>query len=391
MRLRDFFKQGPPLAYPYYFIPVLLIALTGFGDSVYLSVSHYRIYMDMGYQSFCAISRAFNCDTVSQSAYSIFLNVPVPVWGVFGYGFILALLAFAGRPAAQKKRVWTLILLISGAFSAYSVVLALISSYLIGSYCIMCILSYAVNLGLLFYAWIIRRRFGCEPLSQALKLDFGYLLGKGEVAFPVASVFGVTALFMVLAFPPYWRMAPPPLSGDTPTGVTEDGHPWIGAPNPKLEIVEFSDYMCFQCRKMHFFLRRLVEAHPDDIRLVHRHFPMDHEFNPFVKDDFHVGAGRLALIALYAQTKGKFWQANDFLFSMEKKDVKLKTILDPLGLDAEGLSQAIKRRYLEAFLMQDIYAGLKLGIVATPSYVIDGEVHVGTIPADLLDKAIQQP
>jgi len=391
MRLRNFFKQGPALAYRYYFTPVLLIALIGFGDSIYLAVSHYRIYMDMGYQSFCAISRTVNCDTVSQSAYSIFLNVPVPVWGIFGYGFVLCLLAFAGHPAAGKKRVWTLVFLISGAFSVYSVALALISSYLIGSYCIMCILSYAVNLALLFYAWIIRKRFGCEPVWRAMKLDFGYLLRFGDAAFPVASIFGVTALFMVLAFPPYWRMEPPPLSNTTPTGVTEDGHPWIGAQNPKLEIVEFSDYMCFQCKKMHFFLRRLVEAHPDAIRLVHRHFPMDNEFNPFVKEAFHVGSGKLALIALYAQTQGKFWQASDFLFSMEKKDVKLKTILDTLGLDAEAMAMSLERDNLELTLKRDIYAGLKRGIIATPSYVIDEVVYTGAIPADIMDKAMKQP
>lgn len=391
MHLRNFFKQGPPLAYSYYFIPVLLVALTGFGDSIYLATSHYRIYMDMGYQSFCAISRALNCDTVSQSAYSIFLNVPVPVWGVFGYGAVLFLLALAWPAAAERKRVWTLLFFIGMAFSVYSVVLALISSYLIGSYCIMCILSYAVNLALLFYAWIIRKRFGCEPLVKALKLDFSYLLNLKKMTVPAASVFGVTALVMVLAFPPYWQMTPPPLSDRTPTGVTGEGYPWIGAENPKLEIVEFSDYMCFQCKKMHFFLRRLVEAHPDTIRLVHRHFPMDHEFNPFVKDSFHVGAGKLALIAVYAGTQGKFWEANDFLFSMEKEDVKLKTVLDALGLDAGEMAAALDREKLESVLMLDIYDGMDLGIVATPTYWIDGVLYTGTIPAGIINRAIKQP
>jgi uncharacterized membrane protein len=63
--------------------------------------------MDMGYQSFCAISQALNCDTVSQSPYSILFNVPVPVWGVFGYAFFLILLMFAWPQSALHKRVWT--------------------------------------------------------------------------------------------------------------------------------------------------------------------------------------------------------------------------------------------------------------------------------------------
>ena len=390
MRLRNLFKQGSALAYSYYFVPVLLIALTGFSDSIYLAISHYRNYVDMGYQSFCAISRSLNCDTVSQSPYSIFLNVPVPIWGIWGYGFFLFLLGFAWPVRAQKKRVWTLLFVISLAFSVYSVALALISSYLIRSYCIMCILSYAVNLALLFYAWIIRKRFACESFFKALALDIDYLLGFKKITVPVTAAFGAAALAMMLAFPAYWRLSPPPLSDTTPTGFTEEGHPWIGAQNPKLEIVEFTDYMCFQCKKMHFFLRRLIEAHPDTIRLVHRHFPMDHEFNPLVEDPFHVGSGKLSLIAIYAGTEGKFWEANDFLFTVKREEVKLKTLLDPLGLEVIGLADALENGGLEKVLRQDIHDGLQMGITATPCYVIGDYAYVGTIPADIINEAIRR-
>ena len=141
---------------------------------------------------------------------------------------------------------------------------------------------------------------------------------------------------------------------------------------------------------MHFFLRRLVEAHPDTIRLVHRHFPIDHEYNPFVKDAFHVGAGKLSLVAIYAGTKGNFWEANDLLFTVEQKEVKLKALLDPLGLDVIGLANALENAGLEDVLRQDIEEGLRMGITATPSYLIGEYVYVGTIPADILNKAIKQ-
>jgi uncharacterized membrane protein len=90
-----FNNQAKPLPFKFYFLPIFLITLIGLADAIYLSISHYRVYMDMGYQSFCAISQALNCDTVSQSLYSILFNVPVPVWGVFGYAFFLILLTFA--------------------------------------------------------------------------------------------------------------------------------------------------------------------------------------------------------------------------------------------------------------------------------------------------------
>ena len=57
-----------PLSYGVYLGSVLGLCIAGFLLSIYLAVSHYRVHTDVGFQSFCALSKAFNCDTVSQSA-----------------------------------------------------------------------------------------------------------------------------------------------------------------------------------------------------------------------------------------------------------------------------------------------------------------------------------
>lgn len=386
MGFRQHKKQITPLAYHWYYLPAVIVALTGFVDSIYLSISHYRNYTDMGYQSFCAISRAINCDTVSQSPYSIFLGVPVPVWGVMAYGFFLFLLAFAWLKKGHRKRVWTLLMLISLAFSIYSVVLAFVSSYYIHSYCIMCILSYGVNLALLFYAWIIRKRFACESFFSAIKLDILYLFDFSKVTISVTTTFAASALLMALAFPPYWHMNPPVLSKNTPTGV-EDGHPWIGSEHPELIITEFTDYQCFQCKKMHYFLRQLIEEHPDKIRLIHRHFPMDHTINPLVKEPFHTGAAKLAMLAIFATEKGKFWEMNDYLFSLSKdiEALNMHNIAENTGIEFTDMRYAFSDQWLWNILWKDIKDGIKVyQLTGTPAFIINGQTYVGQIPADIL-------
>ena len=87
MRSINFKNPIIALPYPYYFWPVIITTMAGLLDSVYLAASHYRNYADMGYKSFCAISSAINCDTVAQSQYSIFLNVPVSIWGIMAHAF----------------------------------------------------------------------------------------------------------------------------------------------------------------------------------------------------------------------------------------------------------------------------------------------------------------
>jgi len=98
-------KEITPLAFGFYCSPIFLLAAAGLADSIYLSISHYRVYTNIGYKSFFAISRAINCDTVSKSQYSIFLGVPVPVWGVMGYLFFLLFLMMAAAQDAAKKRL----------------------------------------------------------------------------------------------------------------------------------------------------------------------------------------------------------------------------------------------------------------------------------------------
>ena len=156
MRFLNKKKDVEPLSFPFYFFIVAEVCLAGLFSSIYLAISHYRVYSDIVYESFCAISQSLNCDTVSQSPYSILMGVPVPVWGIVGYSFFLILLSFSWFSKNERQRGWTLLFIVAALFSGYSVILALISTYKIHSYCIVCIFTYAVNLLLTYFTWMIR-------------------------------------------------------------------------------------------------------------------------------------------------------------------------------------------------------------------------------------------
>jgi protein-disulfide isomerase/uncharacterized membrane protein len=383
-------KQIIPLPFQVYFWTIAFLAFFGIADSVYLSISHYRIYTDMAYESFCAISRSINCDTVSQSSYSILIGIPVPVWGIIGYSFFILFLQFAWSKEAQKQKMWSILLFISLGFSIYSVILAYISTFYIHSYCMMCIVSFGINFLLLYYTWIIRKRFDKYNIVKGLKLDFLFLWEKKKKTTPVFLSFLCIVICLLIYFPSYWNFTPPALSKSIPSGITDDGYPWIGAENPELEIVEFTDYQCFQCKKMHFYLRKLVEKNSDKIRLIHRHFPMDHKYNPIVKETYHVGSGKMALLAEYAQTQGKFWEMNDLLFEIagQTNYINIKKLADGVGMDYKALSYSTKNRIIRYKVKHDIASGMKLGINGTPGYVIDGKVYLGQIPPEILSRVL---
>ena len=379
-----------PFPFQVYFFPVLLLVFTGLIVSLYLAYSHYKNYTDLQYQSFCAISNAINCDTVSQSPYSIFI-IPVPVWALIGYALILLLLPSAWQQKGRDGRIWSLLILIALAYTGISIALAVVSAYLIGSYCILCILIYFVNLFLLWYAWLIRRRFASGGFVRNIRDDWRLLWQQKRFLLPGVVVFSAAVVLVFVMLPPYWRLAPEPLTREMAYGLTAEGHPWFGAENPEIEIDMYSDYQCFQCKKMHVYLRKLLAGRQQKIRVIHRHYPMDHEVNAIVKEPFHIGSGKMALMAIYAASRGKFWEMNDLLFEIggHRKQIDLNRVAEKTGLKAAGLVRALKAPVIRKKLKRDVWQGMKLRIVGTPSFVINGNVYAGNIPADVLQKYLK--
>lgn len=379
-----------PLPYRAYFFAVLFLIVTGWIASLYLAHSHYKNYTDLQYQSFCAISNAINCDTVSQSPYSI-IFIPIPIWGVIGYTLLMLLMPSAWGKECRDGRTWSLFLWIALIFTCISIALAIVSTYLIGSYCILCIVTYFVNLFLLWYAWLIRKRFTTQGLIQATHEDFRFIWQRRRRLLPVLSAFIVGVLLLIALLPSYWHMRPPRRSIDIPSGFTDDGYPWIGATDPAIEILLFSDYQCFQCKKMHMYLRQLIAQNPHKIRLIQRHYPMDHEFNFIVKAPFHVGSGKMALLAIYAASKGKFWEMNDLLFEItgRQKQIDLNWVAEKTGLKTVDLVLALKDPVIRSKLSRDVWQGMKLRILGTPSFVINDNLYAGNIPPDVLQKYLK--
>jgi uncharacterized membrane protein len=151
-----------------YFIVVLILTLCGIAVSGYLSISHYRVYTDIDYSSFCAISKAINCDTVSQSPYSIFLGIPVPIWGVIGYVFLLATLLLSFDLKSGKIIIFHTLFLIGILFSIISIFLGILSAVKIHSYCLMCIVTYGINFMLLYMIWLMKQRFEKKNWKTAI-------------------------------------------------------------------------------------------------------------------------------------------------------------------------------------------------------------------------------
>ncbi len=214
------------LGYRFYAIPVLFLSILGLSDTSYLAYSHYKNYTDITYKSFCAISKAINCDTVSQSPWSILVGIPVSIWGIFGYLLFTLILIRTLRNTQEHRFLWNLLFIIALLYSSFAIYFGYISATKIKSYCVLCLFSYVISFSLSFFlSLIILRRFDCQPFYQGLRNSFLYILyGSNYLKY---SILLMMFFFMgiKLFLPPYWEYTfPPPIHGSKMELLKMDHH-----------------------------------------------------------------------------------------------------------------------------------------------------------------------
>ena len=392
---------SPPLAKRWPYLAMLLISLVGEGVAIKLAFIHYDVHHDAATQSFCALSDAVNCDTVALSPYSVFMGVPVAVWGMLGYAF-LGLAAVWARSSRKRLAPTVVLAALTGASVLTSVALATISVLLIESLCILCMTTYLLNAilaVLVVTVWPKRR----ESVVRAAVSELGRVWRRRMV--PTLLCAGIPVTLM-LFFPRYWEQTPS-IAGETSTnaandtgdgnqpesmavGVTKDGHHWIGARDPQVVVEEFSDYQCPFCKRAHFRLRALVSEQPDSIRLIHRHLPLDDHCNPLISGTFHPRACYYAALSVCAGEQDRFWEANDYLYEhgRDATPVTPEVLEGELGVSRDKLQDCLNQRAWGGMRL-DLEEAVRLQLSATPTFRVDGQVYVGQVPPEVLAAPIK--
>lgn len=374
-------------------VSFVVLCLLGVAVAIELTRVHLFVHTDPSYHSVCAMSEGVNCETVAVSPYSVFAGLPVSVWGILGYLLMGAL----GIWACSRKRLhatwpWGFLLLLSTFSVATSAALAFISATRINSLCLFCMASYAVNLALLGVS-LVARAHTRSRLIDLVRSDVKALAIRPLLP-TVLAVLGASTLAALYAFvPSYWQT--PGWSGlpKLAAGRDDVGNHWIGAQAPRLTIVEFSDYQCPHCRAAHKAMRVLAAKHPDQIRLIHRHLPLDMACNPTVQRPFHTHACRFAEAAECAALQGRFWEMNDALFSiqdvMKAKDVDPTQLAVRLGLNRNDFKRCLESHATSGRIADDVKEGMARNLRGTPSFLAGDRVYMGRIPEEEFNRLLE--
>lgn len=161
--------------------------------------------------------------------------------------------------------------------------------------------------------------------------------------------------------------------------VSQDG-PSKGPAKAPVTIVEFSDFGCQFCRRAAATLTRILEAYPDQVRLVYRHYPIQPD------------SERVARAASCADEHGKFWEYHDLLFANQHAhgDSALRFYARTVGLDEGTFTECLTSGRTAAVVEQDAADGNAAGVSGTPAFFINGRPLSGALPYTTLKEAIEE-
>ena len=363
---------------------LLLASLAGLVLSILLAKVHYNVHTDAHAESFCNLGGKFNCDTVARSPQALFAGIPTSSWGLWGYS-IASLVALWGWRRPRRPEPAGIALWIALGFAATSANLAYVSITQVDALCILCMGTYGANLLFLVGALLVAR-----PWGPALGAPIRFLRQSPAPAIGLLVAVAGSAGLLVLAHPVYWKAAPTPNlvhRMDHPHGIEPGGGHYLGAKDHALVVTEFSDYECPYCQLSHHQLRELLDRYPTRLRIVHRHYPLDQACNPSMPGPLHRFACLAATIAECAGKQDKFWPANDYLFANARhlEGKTLAQIAKAIGLDLVPLQACMKEEGPHAVGL-DVKQGNELNIQATPTFLIEGKVYKGQLPALVLER-----
>ncbi|GJE02036.1 DsbA family protein [Methylobacterium isbiliense] len=157
--------------------------------------------------------------------------------------------------------------------------------------------------------------------------------------------------------------------------------PVLGNPKGDVTIVEFFDYQCPYCRKLHPDLMRLT-AEDGNIRLVLKDWPILTQHSQV--------AARLALAARY---QGRYAEIHAALMETSGRldQDKIRAAAVKAGLDLDRVDADVKTRgaEIEAVLARNAAQADALGLTGTPGLLV-GPFKVPGLGYDDLKKVVAE-
>ena len=386
--MKEFFSNKKQVLYG--------LTILGIICCIELAVVYYQAnYNPYAEPSFCSINEVIDCDAVAETSKSVFLGIPLTYWGFILYFFILMLLNVDKLKNIKFlyflkvfKNPFSYISVLGFVSFCISIILAFVSIFQIQKICVLCFVTYFINLAI----GLVATDFKNGGLIKSFKDSFKDLIsGIKECTIPFVTAVILISLFLSYAYVEmpfasrkqsikhYMLMKKNPykVSGNV-----------LGNPDGNIKVDLYSDFACPVCRSYNIMLHKIVRRHKN-IMIFHHNFPLDTECNPYLESQMHKGACRMARYSIGAENQGKYWDMANIMFEKPpKNDNEAVEIAKELGLNTTQFLKDINSKETYDRIKKDIDNAILLGLDGTPNIIIKGKRYFGAKPYYELEKII---
>lgn len=166
--------------------------------------------------------------------------------------------------------------------------------------------------------------------------------------------------------------------------IFEDGYSWIGGnPEGDVTLVEFMDYRCGYCRRAVPEVASLLES-DGNIRLIIKEFP--------ILGEASMTSSRFAIATKIVAGDEAYQQVHDALLTLEGDvgEVQLRRLADSLALDGDAILAEMDSDEVTHVIAANRDLAQRLQINGTPSFVLEGQMLRGFLPAEQMAQIIAE-
>lgn len=144
--------------------------------------------------------------------------------------------------------------------------------------------------------------------------------------------------------------------------VDLDRDHWRGNKNAKYALIEYSDYECPFCARLHPTAQEVIDTN-DDVMWVYRHFPLG----------FHQSATPLAEASECVWEQGgndAFWKFTDTIFEKGADASRIEEYANDSGVDGAKVRDCVDAGTYAQYVKDDMASGSAAGVSGTPGSVV---------------------
>jgi predicted DsbA family dithiol-disulfide isomerase/uncharacterized membrane protein len=314
--------------------------------------------------AFCSVGSG--CDSVRRSGLGYIplpgeAYLPVPIVGLLGFGLTLAATLL---PKRRSRRPWTLGLLAAGAFLGLGLIA--VQAFVIGEFCSLCVMVDTAALVACSAAFLIPKSGWETTTAEESSASPRHYRLPPAITWAVLAALGTAAPY----FWPTLRPAPP-----VPAKVAAFYQ------TGKINVVEFADFECPFCRRLHTELAQIMNDYPGKVNFVRLHMPLQS----------HAHARPAARAAVCASQQGYEQQMADFLF--EAESLEQKAILEGakrLRLDLDRFKRCLEAPATDQTIDSQASILREAGFQGLPTTYVGSEKIVGAQPEEVFREAFDQ-